>query len=120
MAFSPPVRPAPGGVIATAGSLQKSSHQFVTSVERQLTAGGYGFIIGRLPGRRNPTSSKGERHGAVSMGARSQRRAVVGRNQDAVRTELRQGFEQRANDMAVDFLERLHLGIGPAFVRGFI
>ena len=56
----------------------------------------------------------------MRMGASPQRRAVIRRHENSPVTVLRQRFEQRPDNVAVDLFERLDLGVGPAFVRRLV
>ena len=55
---------------------------------------------------------------AVGLGA--QRRGMVGRDQNAILAVALQRLVKRADDVAVDLFQGLHLGGRVAFVRGFV
>lgn len=78
------------------------------------------FIVTCLPFARYAAAGEGERHHAVSVCARPQRGAMIGRNQNAPIAVLGKRFQQRADDVAVDFLQRLHFRICLALVRCLI
>ena len=48
------------------------------------------------------------------------RRGMVGRDEDAVVAVLFEGGVQRGDDVGVDLFQGLDLGVGAAFVRGFV
>src|SRR5438445_4488368 len=45
---------------------------------------------------------------------------MIGRNEDTPVTVAWQGFQKRAHDVAIDFLERFHLGVRLAFMRRLV
>ena len=81
---------------------------------------GCDFVVGCCRVGCDAGAGDRERHGAVAVGLRAQRRGMIGRDQDALVALRLQGLVQRADDVPVDFLERLDLGRRVALVRGFV
>ena len=78
------------------------------------------FVIRGLPLGGDPGPGDGEGHRAMCMRPCPQRRAVIGRHQDAPVAMGRQCRQQRADAVLIDFLQGLDLGIRPALMRGFV
>src|SRR5262249_32609379 len=116
----PPFR-ARGALRARNGSrlvsipLEEARHQLVAAPEPP--AGGRHLRrrpLGRRPARRGDAGAgQGERDRPVGVGPRPQRRSVVGGDEDPPGAVPRQRLQQRPDDVAVDLLQRPHLGVGP-------
>src|SRR5688572_9455402 len=85
---------------------QEPLHQLPARIEADRTLGGDDLVVARLAARLDAGSRRGESHGAMSVGASAQCRAMVRLHQDAPVAVLRQRFKQRADDVLIDALER--------------
>src|SRR5260370_12871833 len=91
--------------------LEKPGHELMALVKGQVSVVGHPFIVGGLPLARNSGPGDRERHRAMRVGARPQRGPVVGRDQNPPAAMPRQGVQQRADDVPVNFFKGLDLGL---------
>src|SRR5208283_5328256 len=87
--------------------------------KRPASVSGRDFIVGQGGGGK-AGSGHGPGHGSAVVSAGAKQGGVIGRDQDSPLVVLPERLEDGSDDVAVDPLDDLDLGVGPAFVAGFV